>query len=110
MPECCIWQYPWSPEESRIHKAKLFQLRIQVKKTIMKEQDWPYGYNNGYMINMVQMLRIVWFNTDHHGNTPTGSNSFARTPYRVNLLSQLFIFSESSEEDIQACQTEHSEG
>jgi hypothetical protein len=89
--EYCICQYPWSLEKARIHKAKLFPLRIQVKKTIMKEQDWPYRYDNGYMINMVQMPKTVRFDTDQHGNTPTGSSSFVRTPYRDNLLSQLYI-------------------
>jgi hypothetical protein len=81
-------EHPWSLEELRTHKAKLFQQRIQVKRTIMKVQDWPYRHDNGCM---VPILRTVWFDTNHHGYTPTGSIPFTRTPYRVNLLSQLYI-------------------
>jgi hypothetical protein len=84
-------EHPWSLEELIIHKAKLFQLRILAKKTTIREQDWPYRYDNGCMINMVQIPRTVWLDTDHHGYTPTGSIPFTRTPYRVNLLSQLYI-------------------
>ena len=58
----------------------------------MKEQDWPYRYDNGCKINMVQILKTVWFGTNYRGYTPTGSILFARTLYQVNPLSQLYIF------------------
>ena len=35
---------------------------------------------------MVQILQIVWFDTNHRGYTPMGSIPFARTLYRVNPL------------------------
>ena len=57
----------------------------------MKEQDWPYRYVNGCKVNMVQILKTVWFGTNHHGYTPTGSIPFARIPDRVNMLSHLYI-------------------
>ena len=57
----------------------------------MKEQDWPYRYENGCKINMVQIFRTVWLGTNYHGYTPTGSIPFARTPDQVQPLSQLYI-------------------
>jgi len=50
------------------------------KETIMKEQDWPYRYDNGCKVNLVQIFKTVWFGTNHHGYIPTGSIPFARTP------------------------------
>ena len=57
----------------------------------MKEQDWPYRYVNGCKVNMVQIVKTVWFGTNHRGYTSTGSIPFARTPDQVNPLSQLYI-------------------
>ena len=57
----------------------------------MKEQDLPYRYDNGCKINMIQIFRTVWLGTNYHGYTPSGSFPFARTPDRVNPLSQLYI-------------------
>ena len=43
------------------------------------------------MVNMVQILKTIWFGTNHRGYTPTGSIPFARTPDRVHPLSQLYV-------------------
>ena len=42
-----------------IYKSPLFQLRIQMKKVIMKEQDQQYRYAGYYVKNVDAQVRLI---------------------------------------------------